>query len=374
MEKKNIFLEKVIEDQIGYRFRNQLLLKQAFVRRSYSEENGGEDNEVLEFIGDKVLDVAVIRYLIRRYGINTEFNNNSFGVQNMFQPRTTYGELHSSLNEGELTKLKQKMVQKKALASRIDELELGRFLFTGEGDKKKNVAQMDSVKEDLFEAILGAVAVDCNWNFNKLQDVVEVMLDPDSFIEDEEEDDFVSLIYEWTEKKYGHEPHFKYFEGGAERSLYHRQSKVIYEVLAGTNSFSNLKKTCQVKLSMDMPAFEGYGKSNNQARKAACRLAYEFLENHAKLFTIKDEIPNPNENDAINQLEILARRGYYDLPEYEYEETHDNDGNPVWTVKCRIEGLNYYFGHASSSKKHAKKLAAFKMLNYVLEHYWEGKA
>ena len=41
-----------IQQVIGYRFQNWDLLQQAFVRRSYSEENGGENNEVLEFIGD----------------------------------------------------------------------------------------------------------------------------------------------------------------------------------------------------------------------------------------------------------------------------------------------------------------------------------
>ena len=41
-----------IQQVIGYRFQNWDLLQQAFVRRSYSEENGGENNEVLEMIHD----------------------------------------------------------------------------------------------------------------------------------------------------------------------------------------------------------------------------------------------------------------------------------------------------------------------------------
>ena len=72
---------KIVEDQIGYEFKNKLLLRQAFVRKSYSEENGGENNEVLEFIGDKVLDMAVIRYLSKRYGSDLSYNttqNNGF--------------------------------------------------------------------------------------------------------------------------------------------------------------------------------------------------------------------------------------------------------------------------------------------------------
>ncbi len=61
------FLE-FIQSQIGYYFNNLDLLQQAFTRRSYSEENGGENNEVLEFIGDKVLDYFVVKLLISQNG------------------------------------------------------------------------------------------------------------------------------------------------------------------------------------------------------------------------------------------------------------------------------------------------------------------
>lgn len=48
---------------------------------------------------------------------------------------------------------------------------------------RNHVQEEDSVKEDLFEAILGAVALDSQWNISELQDVVEVMLSPDSELE-----------------------------------------------------------------------------------------------------------------------------------------------------------------------------------------------
>ena len=48
---KNILkdeLKELILQQIGnYRFKNPQLLKQAFTRRSFTEENGGDNNEVL---------------------------------------------------------------------------------------------------------------------------------------------------------------------------------------------------------------------------------------------------------------------------------------------------------------------------------------
>ena len=96
-----------------------------------------------------------------------------------------------------------------------------------------------------------------------------------------------------------------------------------------------------------------------------------MLEDNELLTTIKDEIEEPSEAMAINQLEILSRRGYFDLPKYKYTETHDKDGNPKWQVTCMINGFDKVFNATSTSKKAAKKKAAFKMLNYVLENYDE---
>ena len=57
-----------IQNQIGgYEFINLNLLEQAFTRKSFTQENGGENNEILEFIGDKVIDIAVVRYLTKMY-------------------------------------------------------------------------------------------------------------------------------------------------------------------------------------------------------------------------------------------------------------------------------------------------------------------
>ena len=82
--------------------------------------------------------------------------------------------------------------------------------------------------------------------------------------------------------------------------------------------------------------------------------------------SIRDEIENPNRDDAINQLETLARRGYFSIPTYEFKETYDNNGNPIWNCECHIAEEDYYFDGTSSSKKEAKKDSAFRMLFYVL--------
>ena len=115
--------------------------------------------------------------------------------------------------------------------------------------------------------------------------------------------------------------------------------------------------------------FIGTGLSRKEARKEACKEAYRYLEANHLLNNIEDEVGRPNRADAINQLETLSRRGYFELPEYVYSEGRTKEGNPSWSCKCGIEGFKRSFRSRSSSKKEAKKSAAYKMLKYVLQEY-----
>ena len=63
---------------------------------------------------------------------------------------------------------------------------------------------------------------------------------------------------------------------------------------------------------------------------------------------------------------MLARRGYFSIPTYAFEEEHDKNGNPVWKSTCCITEESKSFTAKSSSKKEAKKVAAYKMLQHVL--------
>ena len=96
-------------------------------------------------------------------------------------------------------------------------------------------------------------------------------------------------------------------------------------------------------------------------------LAYEYLDEQGLLWTIKDEIEKPCKRLAINQLETLARRGYFSLPTYDFYEEYDEDENPVWKCECYIEEEDIYYWSTASSKKDAKKDAAWRMLKHVLK-------
>lgn len=351
MDKKDL---QFIQDQIGYNFQNTDLLQQAFVRRSYAKEHGGEDNEVLEFIGDKVLDLIVVKLLTEKYGcFISDYEN--------FDSNEEFDEFACIKNESELTEIKKKLVQKKTLADRITILDFADYLIMGNGDIQNNINQEMSVKEDLFEAIIGAVALDSDWNMEVLQDVIEVMLDPDSYVEEDQEENYVELIQEWTLKRYGMVPWY-HFEKASQAVWY----TPFDGISSPYNGSPELKHTCLLKLGGMNTIFRSFGSSKNEARKAVCKLAYKKLEQDNLLFSIRDEIPNPNIDDAISQLEILARRGYFSIPFYDFVQEYDNNGNPIWQCTCHINENAKHFFAESSSKKTAKKQAAYQMLKYVL--------
>lgn len=355
-----------IQDQIGYRFNNLDLLQQAFVRRSYSKEHGGEDNEVLEFIGDKVLDFIVVKLLTERYGFTLSECDD-------YDADKEFDEFACEKNESELTEIKKILVQKKNLSVRIEILDLERFLILGKGDIQKQVYKEESVKEDLFEAILGAVAIDSDWDIKVLQSVVEVMLDPDSKMCVDSVENYVSLLQEWYVNECGEYPKFNYDNSSYyDETSFLRRSNEIRSNIERDNRVQviNVQEYYQThfKCWIDLydKKFIGYGTSKSLARKKLCELIYLYLKENDLLHNIRDEIDNPNKRDAINQLEILARRGYFSIPIYQFEESHDDDGNPIWKSTCFITEKNRSFYAKSSSKKEAKKGAAYKMLKYVL--------
>ncbi|MBP5353691.1 MAG: hypothetical protein J6Y67_00970 [Lachnospiraceae bacterium] len=351
---------RTIQDRIDYRFENEDLLHQAFTRKSFAEEKGGCDNEVLEFIGDKVLDFVVVKYLSEEYG--------SYACDYEGYSEDEANEFDCELDEGNLTEIKAKLVQKYRLASRIDKLGFAEFLYMGKGDCENHVERQDSVKEDLFEAILGAVALDSGWNLDTLCNVVEHMLDPETELNlNDEYENYIGMIQDWACNTKGELP------------LYHPEPFIhdyylFGQFIIGENlSNSHLpfvaypKRMCKLKLPGIDAIFLDAGQTDHEARRGAAKAAYMYLKSHNLLPTIRDEIENPNYDDSISQLEILARRGYFPIPEYEFIETHDDDGNPIWDCKCHIKEIDRATIGRSSSKKDAKKQAAFEMLERVLE-------
>ena len=344
-----------VQNHIDYRFKNLDLLQQAFIRRSYSKENGGENNEVLEFIGDKVLELVAVKVLTEEFGsFSSEWDD--------YNPNEDCNEFVSEYQENKLSEIKKRLVEKNTLANCIDELGLAEYLIMGKGDWKNNVQDSPSVKEDLFEAILGAIAVDSDFDLKKLQDSVEFMLNPKALIY-EDELNYIQEVQDWALRETRELPDrtFVFSQG-----IYNKNPTLLNPHVP-TGRFNYI---CTVKIK-GLGTAIGYGVSKVTAHEDAAKAIYYYLKEKGMLHSIRDEIDEPSVNMAINQLETLARRGYFEIPIYEAEDYYDSDGNPIWIVRCTISDVGYRCESEATSKKQAKKEAAYKMLTYVLENYEE---
>lgn len=168
-----------VQRKIDYSFNNIDLLIQAFTRSSYSAQFGGENNEVLEFIGDKVLDMYVTKIIADDFG----FMKSQSDYYDEEEDNDEYCII-AHHNEGDFTELRKTIVNNKTLAKRIDKLGFAKYLYLGDSDLDNNVVNQEKVKADLFEAILGAIAIDCEWNPDDLQNSVDIMLNIDEFLDE----------------------------------------------------------------------------------------------------------------------------------------------------------------------------------------------
>lgn len=121
---------------LGIFFNDQSLLKQAFVHRSYLNENPNSvlpSNERLEFLGDAILDFIVTDEL--------------------------YSEF-PELPEGDLTTIRASLICRQTLAKVASSLKLGDWLLLGQGEETSGGRKRESNLANTSEALIGAIYLD----------------------------------------------------------------------------------------------------------------------------------------------------------------------------------------------------------------------
>ena len=122
-----------IEHIIGYTFRNKELLLRAFTHSSYANEHRNVTSyERLEFLGDAALGYITALDLYQTY---------------------------PSYKEGQLSKIRAGTVDRNTIAGVVDEMDIVKFIKTGSGNAQDNIRTSVKAKCDLFEAIVGAIAL-----------------------------------------------------------------------------------------------------------------------------------------------------------------------------------------------------------------------
>lgn len=155
-------MKKIIQERTGYLIRSDKLLEQIFTRSTYSEEKGGENNEVLEFIGDQVLSYFLVKRLSKCCG---DWSDD--------------GEYLFRLREYHLTTIKQELVCNETLCEIVDSWGVAKYVIAGPKDWPNGLDDQPKARADLFEAILGAIALESGWDSEVLDRAVHRMLSLD---------------------------------------------------------------------------------------------------------------------------------------------------------------------------------------------------
>ncbi len=117
---------------LGHRFADPALLAQALSHRSAGQPH----NERLEFLGDGLVGAVVAEMLY---------------------------QAHPKASEGDLTRLRARLVRRESLAEQARQLELGDHLRLGQGELRSGGFRRESILSDAFEALVAAIYLDAGW-------------------------------------------------------------------------------------------------------------------------------------------------------------------------------------------------------------------
>ena len=215
-----------LEEKIGYEFKDIGLLKNSLVHRSFGNENKRYkkiNNERLELLGDAVLDLIVAEYLYKN---------------------------HTNYTEGDLAKIKSMAVSEPVLAKVSRKLGLGEYLYLSRGELLTGGRDRSSILGDLFEAVLGAVYLDSDFDTARRVALHHLKYYIDHIEEDEEIMDFKTILQEYSQKVYKQVP--------------------IYEVINETGP--DHKKLFEIVVKIgDEISEKGIGKSKKLAEHGAAQ-------------------------------------------------------------------------------------------------------
>ena len=126
-----------LETSLGHKFKNQDLLARALTHASTRTGGARTDNERLEFLGDRVLGLAVADLLLRAY---------------------------PEAQEGDLARRFNRLVKGETCAAIGRQIGLGRFLILSDSEATSGGRDKDTILADGVEALLGAIFSDAGFD------------------------------------------------------------------------------------------------------------------------------------------------------------------------------------------------------------------
>lgn len=215
--------------KLGLNFKNQSLIEQVFIHRSYINEHkssGLSHNERLEFLGDAVLELAVTEHLFNKFD----------------RP------------EGEMTAWRSALVKGESLSTEAKNIGMEEYLKVSRGEAKNSGKARDLILANTFEALLGAIYLDLGYDTAKNFVEKHIIYKLNDILENNHFIDAKSHLQELCQEKFSITPTY---ETVSEKGPDHNK-KFIVEVLVGKKKMG-----------------EGEGNSKQRAQIAAAANALE---------------------------------------------------------------------------------------------------
>lgn len=289
---------------------NPYLFLQALTQRSYTNEHrDAENNEILAFYGDRVLEWYVTRMLLNRFSGEGE--------------ETPW--FLSDFDEDEYTNLKSKLVCRSNLAKIARYYDLGDYLRVGRGSKESET-NSDNVLGELVEALIGACALDSSYGYEKKMNDLRCILEGmgmDSFM-------FGCMLPNPTSLHQNHS-----YENACLSNLMPIDSNRIDDVIGRMLGSERFLDEVENK---------------------------EYI--HKDSIIKEQDFENPK--GALNKL---YTKEIIDEPVYEMvHQSLDNDNRQLWKCSCTVKGFETqectgYFYKKSDAEADAAKKVLMEILN-----------
>ena len=235
----------LLQNQLSVSFNNLSLLQQAFVHRSYLNENPDfplGSNERLEFLGDAVLGFVVAEELYRQF---------------------------ADLDEGEMTRLRSALVRQDSLARLASSFDLGDYLYLGQGEEKSGGRERPRNLACTLEALIGATFIDQGSDITK---------------------GFILRVFSCCIQQLIEEGMADYKSRLQELAQARRQEKPVY-YLVETTGPDHDRRFCVDVMIEGKVLGRGWGKSKQAAEKEAARQALEKMKPTNGNISIVGEAP-----------------------------------------------------------------------------------
>ncbi len=227
------------EKLIAYRPKNWALFYQSLLHRSFLQylNPQAQSNERLEFLGDAILNSLVADFLYRHY---------------------------STMEEGDLTKVRSRLVNRKALAQRAKELRISDFLLLSSSAVQSVDSGSDSILADAFEAIIGALYLDGGLKAAQAFVMRTLLSDTSVLTSANTDDNYKSALLEYSQGRSLGVPRYAIVrEDGPDHDR-----RFTVEVFLGTESLGS-----------------GTGRSKKDAEQAAAAQALERINTNQSAIT-----------------------------------------------------------------------------------------